>query len=101
MRIKQTGLSTPAAVSLNKSNGTFYQGTDSQIFRAYFALSLYANAVFDAIVYPSAYNGPQVAIWDADDVTVTSAGDVPSTTPKYKKVSIRATTVSSAETAIL
>ena len=77
MRIKVTGLTTESAVNVTKANVNLKQGTASQEFRPYFNLVLNANAVIDAIVYPGYFNNPQIAIWSADDVTVTSEGDVP------------------------
>ncbi len=81
MRIKVTGLTTESAVNASKANLTFKQGSDSQVFRPQFQLQLNANAVFNVIGYPSYYNGPQVSIWDADDVTVTDEGDEPVVNP--------------------
>ena len=88
-RIKLVGLTTEDAVKLEKTNLTFKQGDRSAQFRPLGAidLTLYANSVFDVVCYPSYFNAPQISIINAEDVTVTDEGDVPTTTYKFKKVS--------------
>ena len=85
MRIKVTGLTTESAVNASKANLTFKQGSNEFVFYPQATVKLNANAVFDAIGFPSKHNSDhQITLWGMDDITITSEGDVPTATTLFE-----------------